>query len=80
VERFYATNDVSEQEKLKSDAGRYWDHVEHEKGRRGAALIVLAGLWGWNMIDTLFPAEHLVSEGKYSFEIDARGASVAMRF
>jgi hypothetical protein len=80
VERFYATNDVSEQEKLKSDAGRYWDHVEHEKGRRGAAFIVLAGLWGWNMIDTLFPAEHLVSEGKYSFDIDARGASVAMRF
>lgn len=80
VERFYATDDVSEQEKLKSDAGRYWDHVEHEKVRRGAALIVLAGLWGWNMIDTFFPAEHIVSEGKYSFEIDARGASVAMRF
>jgi hypothetical protein len=80
VERFNATGNVSEQKRLMSDAGRYWDHVEHEKGRRDATLIVLAGLWGWNVIDTFFPAEQRAASGKYSFEIDARGASVAMRF
>jgi hypothetical protein len=80
VERFNASDDLSEQQRLKSDAGRYWNHLEHEKGRRDASLIVLAGLWGWNVIDTFFPAEHRASNGKYSFEVDARGAGVAVRF
>jgi len=80
VERFNATTDVAEQLRLKSDAERYWDHLELEKARRNSALIVLAGLWGWNALDTFFPVEHRSPAGKYSFEIDARGASVAMRF
>ena len=80
VERFNATSDVAEQERLKSDAERYWDHLELEKARRNSMFIVLAGLWGWNAIDTFFPVEHRAPTGKYSFEIDARGACVAMRF
>lgn len=80
VERFNASSDVEEQLRLKSDAERYWDHLEHEKTRRNTALIVLAGLWGWNAIDTFFPVEHRAPSGAYSFEIDARGASVTMRF
>jgi hypothetical protein len=80
VERFNATTDVAEQLRLKSDAERYWDHLELEEARRNSALIVLAGLWGWNVLDTFFPVEHRSPAGKYSFEIDARGASVAMRF
>ncbi len=80
VERFDSADDISEQERLMSDAERYWDHVEHEKARRDMSFIVLAGLWGWNVIDTFFPAEQRVSSGNYSFDIDARGAYVTMRF
>ncbi len=80
VERFDASDDLDEQARLKSDAERYWDHLELEKARRNSMLIVLAGLWGWSAIDTFFPVEHREPAGKYSFEIDARGASVAMRF
>jgi len=41
---------------------------------------VLAGIWGWNVIDTFFAVEQRAPSGAYSFEIDARGASLTMRF
>ena len=80
VERFDAADVVSEKERIRDEAVRLWSDVEREKDRRDASLIVLAALWGWNVIDTFFPAEQHEPGAKYSFDLDARGASIALRF
>jgi len=81
VERFDAVDAVSEKERLRDEASRLWIDVEHEKDNRNAALIVLAGVWGWNVIDTLFPGEGSGSgPQRYSFDVDERGAWIAFRF
>jgi hypothetical protein len=81
VERFDATDVVSEKERLRDEASRLWIDVEHRKDARNASLIVLAGVWGWNLIDTFFPAEHAgLGAQRYSFDLDERGAWIAFRF
>jgi hypothetical protein len=80
LERFDAAEIVSEKERIRDEAVRLWSDVEHEKDRRDASLIVLAALWGWNVIDTFIPGEQRGPAAKYSFDIDPRGASIAMRF
>jgi len=81
VERFDATDVVSEKERLRGKASQLWIDVEHERDARNASLIVLAGVWGWNVIDTLFPGEHAGSGAqRYSFDLDERGAWIAFRF
>ncbi len=80
VERFDAAEGVSEKERLRNEAGRLWSDVGRAKDRRDASLIALAALWGWNVIDTFIPGERQGPGAKYSFDLDARGASIAMRF
>jgi hypothetical protein len=80
VERFNAAELISDRERIKDDAVRHWSVVEREKNRRDASLIVLAALWGWNVIDTVLPGEPPGPAAKYSFDLDSRGASIAMRF
>jgi len=81
VERFDATDVVSEKERVRDEASRLWIDVEHHKDARNASLIVLAGVWGWNVIDTLFPGERAGSGAqRYSFDLDERGAWIAFRF
>jgi hypothetical protein len=80
IERFNAADVVSEKERIRDEAVRLWSDVEHNKDRRDASLIALAAFWGWNVIDTFIPAERRGPGAKYSFDLDARGASIAMRF
>lgn len=80
VERFDAADVIADKERIKNEAARLWSDVERTKDRRDASLIVLAALWGWNVIDTFIPAEHHGPGAKYSFGLDARGAGIAMRF
>jgi len=81
IDRFNAADAVSEKERLRDEAVRLWADVEHQKDRRNAALIALAGVWGWNVLDTLFPGGDSGSGGgRFAFDIDARGACVAFRF
>lgn len=81
VERFDAADAVSEKDRLRAEASRLWSDVEHEKDGRNAALIALAGVWGWNVLDALFPGENSGSNRRwYSLDLDQRGAFVAIRF
>lgn len=80
VERFDATDVVSEKERLRAEAAGLWSAVEDEKEQRNISLIVLAGLWGYNLVDTMFPADGGGADPRFSFDVDSRGASVALRF
>jgi hypothetical protein len=80
VERFDAADIISEKRRIKSEALRLWNDVEHAKNQRDASLIALAAVWGWNVIDTFIPGERRASGTKYSLDLDARGAYFAMRF
>ena len=80
VERFDAADIVSEKERLRSEALRLWKDVKRKKDRRDASLVALAAVWGWNVLDTFIPGERHGADAKYSFDIDARGAYLAMRF
>jgi hypothetical protein len=80
VERFDATDIISEKRRIRSEALRLWDDVERAKNRRDASLITLAAVWGWNVIDTFLPGGGRGSDAKYALDLDARGAYIAMRF
>ncbi len=80
VERFNASDLISEKERLRSEASRLWSGVERERDRRNVSLAVLAGLWAWNLVDASFPAPSEASEPRYSFDLDAQRASIAFRF
>jgi hypothetical protein len=81
VERFDATDVVPEKERLLSEASLLWSNVERQRDRRNASLVVLAAMWGWNVIDTFFDGGASASGAqRLSLGLDARGASVALRF
>jgi hypothetical protein len=81
IERFDATDVLSEKELLRSEADGLWNAVDSARDRRNAALGALAAVWCWNVVDTFFPAGSGESSGRrYSFDVDPRGASLAYRF
>jgi len=81
VERFNATDVVSERRQLLGRASGLWSDVEHLRDRRDTALIALAGVWGWNVIDTFFSGGGGgAGSHRYSLDFDGRGAWVAVRF
>jgi hypothetical protein len=80
VERFDAADIISEKRRIRSEALRLWDDAERAKNRRDASLIALGAVWGWNVIDTFIPGGRRGSDAKYSLDLDARGAYLAMRF
>ena len=81
VERFNATDVVSEKKQLLDRASGLWSDVEHVRDRRNASLIALAGVWGWNVIDTFFSGgDGGAGSHRYSLDLDGRGAWVAVHF
>ncbi|MDD4857903.1 MAG: DUF5683 domain-containing protein [Candidatus Krumholzibacteria bacterium] len=81
VERFNATSVLSDRERLAGQVSVLWSDVDRAKDRRNVSLIILAGVWGWNVIDTFFEGDCSTADShRYSLDLDERGASVAFRF
>jgi hypothetical protein len=81
VERFNATDVVSEKKQLLDKASGLWSSVERERDRRNASLIALAGVWGWNVIDTFFGrGAGEAGPHRYSLHLDGREAWLAVHF
>lgn len=81
VERFNATDVVSEKKQLLDRASGLWSDVERVRDRRNASLITLAGVWGWNVIDTFFSrGDGGAGSHRYSLDLDGRSAWVAVHF
>ena len=80
VEKFGLATTFEEKLYLKSEASKLWHDVEDERRRRDTACIVLVGLWGWSLIDTLFPAQKDFSASRYSFDCSPGGCTLVYRF
>jgi hypothetical protein len=79
--RFNATSVISDKERLMEQASLFWSDAERAKDHRNVSLIILAGVWGWNVIDTFFEGDGSTTGlDRYSLDVDERGASLAFRF
>jgi hypothetical protein len=80
VDRFETAESISEREQLERAAGIQWDEVEDAKIDRNTAYIITAGLWGWNVIDTLWRNDGGAGESRYSFEWSPLSGAIVLRF
>lgn len=81
VERFRSADTIEERSRYLAKASSLWDEVEDSKRDRDIALYVLAGIWSWNLIDTLFQGEAgSVSSSGHSFMMTPKGCEIAIRF
>jgi hypothetical protein len=80
VDRFDAATTLADKERFMKEASAQWSTVEDEKRRRNTAYIILAGLWSWNLLDTLFPSEEGFSSSKYAFELGPLGGYLVLTF
>ncbi len=80
VERYEAAESSSERDLLSQAAAGQWDEVEDAKNYRNTAYIITAGLWGWNILDTLWGNEGEEGESRYSFEWSPLSGAMVLRF
>jgi hypothetical protein len=80
IDRYEAASTIDEKERIFIDASRQWDEVDDAKTIRNAAYIVTAGLWGWNLLDTLWQGERETKAARYSFEWSPLEGAVVLRF
>jgi hypothetical protein len=80
VERFNASDNIAEKERLIDEASNLWDDVEQQKEYRTGAYAVLAGVWAWNLVDALFPGGNGDGRAGYSLNLEAEGLALVFRF
>jgi hypothetical protein len=80
VERYGASESSSERYLLRQAAVSQWDEVEDAKNYRNTAYIITAGLWGWNVLDTLWGDEGKEGKSRYSFEWSPLSGAMVLRF
>jgi len=64
----------------RANASLLWDKVEDSKEKRNLSIYILTGLWGWNVIDTIFPNKKLSSNNNYSINVTPLGCELAVNF
>ncbi len=81
VEKFNQTTLMEEKYRYREEADIQWDAVEDAKRNRNISFIVLAGIWGLNLVDTFFPGEDdHARESRYSFDWSPNGGALVVRF
>jgi hypothetical protein len=81
VDRFNASVLLEQKRQLQEMAAGQWDAVEDAKRNRNVSFIVFAGIWGLNVVDTLFPGEDgHVRESRYSLDWSPAGPMLVVRF
>ncbi|MCD6380419.1 hypothetical protein J7M07_08265, partial [bacterium] len=63
-----------------AEASLLWEKVEDSRNKRNLSIYVLTGLWGWNVIDTLFPGDKSCSTKNYSLNVTPLGCKLAINF
>ena len=81
VERYDEADSYAEKVDLRRASQREWEDVETAKRERNIAYIVLAGLWGWNLIDTMFESSGGGPiEENVTVEVLPDGAALVVKF
>ncbi len=69
IDQFNESDSIREKNILSGLAARQWEEVEDEKRNRDISYLVLAGIWGYSILDTFFPVSHENSAGESSFSL-----------
>jgi TM2 domain-containing membrane protein YozV len=80
VDRFLAATQIDEKRELGDRAAIIWGNVEDARRDRNTAYIILASLWSWSLIDTMFPVDSNVSSARYTFDWRPGSCAFVMRF
>jgi hypothetical protein len=80
VERYETAESSSERDLLRQAADIQWDEVNEARRYRNTAYIITAGLWGWNVLDTLWGNDGEEGESRYSFEWNPLSGAIVLRF
>ncbi|MBN2071241.1 MAG: hypothetical protein JW814_07260 [Candidatus Krumholzibacteriota bacterium] len=71
---------LEEREFCRSRAARSWDRLEDARKDRNISYMVLAGLWGLNIIDTFFTTDNKDYSSDLGLELGPSGAALVLRF
>lgn len=80
VKRFKTATTIEERGRLANEASNLWGEVESKKRNRNTAYVVLAALWGWNVLDTLFQDGSEASNRDYSLDLGPESVALRIRF
>ena len=80
VDAYNNADTIEEKQYLAAEADKIWDDVQKEKRRRNISFAVFAGIWGWSLIDTLFPNEEAPTSSIYSLDATPGGLAFIIRF
>jgi hypothetical protein len=80
LEDYDDADTVTDKDRIARAAAAQWDDVEKAKRRRNAAYVVTAGLWGWNLIDTLFEPGGGQGYSRYSLAVSPVSSVLVIRF
>ncbi len=80
IDRHDQAETLEEKKDLAQQASAQWDDVEKAKRRKNTAYIITAGLWGWNLLDTLFESGGGDNVQRYSLELSPVSSALVIRF
>ncbi len=80
MDKFSSASTVEDKRKFAASGSLLWEKVENSKEKRNRSFYILAGLWGWNTIDTLFPGDKSGSNRNYSLNVTPLGCELAINF
>lgn len=80
MDRFSSASTIEDKRKYAASGSLLWEKVENSKEKRNRSIYILAGLWGWNVIDTLFPCDKSGSNSNYSLNVTPLGCELAINF
>ncbi|MDZ7859914.1 MAG: DUF5683 domain-containing protein [Candidatus Krumholzibacteriota bacterium] len=80
VSKLNSSTNIADRRKYSDRASLFWEDVEDSKEKRNISLYVLAGIWGWNIIDTLIYGNEYCPDKNYSFNVTPLGCELAFNF
>ncbi|MBN1164964.1 MAG: hypothetical protein JXB45_10325 [Candidatus Krumholzibacteriota bacterium] len=80
IEKYQTAASIAERNFHRNQALLLWSDVEDAKRNRNIVLITLAGLYGLNLFDTLFPLEDTTPPSNLSLEVVPNGLAMILKF
>ena len=80
IEKYKLSTSLNERMYHRDRAASLWDNVDNARRERNTAYIILAGLWGLNMLDTFFDANEVIPSMDLSFELGPSHGAFVLKF
>jgi hypothetical protein len=80
INKFNSASTMIDKKAYVAESSLLWEKVEDSRDDRNLSIYILAGLWGWNVFDTLFPGDKSCSTKIYSINVTPLGCELAINF